>query len=135
METDYEELKGNTKQGYKSWGEEQIARLLERNKIAYQYEYPLAVMDKGKTRIWDPDFQLPGYGMIIEYFGVNGKRDYDEQARHKMEIYRQNGIEGLFLTESCFRGDWPGRIVGQIKDILKSRLDRFYNREQRKRYK
>lgn len=135
MESDYEELKGNTKQDYKSWGEEQIARLLERNKIAYQYERPLAVMDNGKTRIWYPDFQLPGYGMIIEYFGVNGKRDYDEQARHKMEIYRQNGIEGLFLNESCFRGDWPGRIMGQIEGILKNRVKRFYNREQRKSYK
>ena len=112
---------------YKSKGEIQIARLFERNSIDYLYEYPLAVMDNGRTRIWYPDFQLPGYGMIIEYFGVNGKQNYDEQAKHKMKVYRQNGIEGLFLKEDCFRGDWPGRIVGQIEDVLKDRLDRFYN--------
>jgi len=44
--------------GYRSRGEEQIARFLERNGIAYQYEYPLAVIDQGKTRIYYPDFRL-----------------------------------------------------------------------------
>jgi len=120
------------KQRFKSRGEEQIARLLERNGINYWYEYPLAVIDNGMTRLWYPDFQLPGYGMIVEYFGVNGKQDYDERTRHKLEIYEQNGIEGLFLTEASFKGDWPGRIVGQIEDILKGRLDRFYDRARRR---
>jgi len=72
---------------FKSRGEVQIARFLDRNSIAYQYEYPLAILDQGKTRIWYPDFQLPEYGMIIEYFGINGKSSYDEQARHKMKVY------------------------------------------------
>ena len=114
--------------GFKSRGEVQIARLLDRNNIAYQYEYPLAVVDRGKTRIWYPDFQLAGFGMIIEYFGVNGRRPYDEQAKHKMAVYRQAGIEGVFLTETSFKGDWPGRILGQIEGVLKGRLEKFYNR-------
>ena len=112
-------------EGFKSQGEEQIARLLDRNGIAYQYEYPLAVVDRGKVRIWYPDFQLSQYGMIIEYFGINGKKSYDEQARHKMAVYGQAGIEGLFLTEASFRGDWPGRILGQVEDILEKRLEDF----------
>ena len=65
--------------------------------------------------------------MIIEYFGVNGKREYDEQAEHKIDVYRKNGIEGLFLTDDSFKGDWPGRIMGGIEEILKKRLNKFYN--------
>jgi hypothetical protein len=128
-------VRGCGTQRFKSRGEEQIARLLDRNGINYSYEYPLAVIDNGMTRLWYPDFQLSGYGMIVEYFGVNGRQSYDEQARHKMNVYSKNGIEGLFLTEASFKGDWPGRIMGQIEGILKDRLDKFYNREPWKRDK
>ena len=128
MGKDYRLRAGKNEFGLKSKGEVQIARLLDRNNIAYQYERPAAVVDRGKVRIWYPDFHLPEYGMIIEYFGVNGKKGYDEQAKPKMSVYKQNGIEGLFLTEASFRGDWPGYIMGQIEGILKNRLDRFYSR-------
>jgi len=74
---------------YRSWGEEQIARLLDRNRISYKYEYPVAVVDRGKVRLAYPDFLLPELGLIIEYFGVNGDTDYDEQAKHKIELYTQ----------------------------------------------
>ena len=113
---------------YKSWGEEQIARLLDRNGISYQYEYPMAVIDRGKTRLYYPDFRLPEYGMIIEYFGLNGDSDYDERRRHKIEAYRKAGVEGLYLTRDSLRGNWPSRIMGQIEDILRKRLDRFRDR-------
>jgi hypothetical protein len=89
---------GGISPSYKSWGEEQIARLLERNGIAYQYEYPLAVVDRGKVRIHYRDFRLPEYSLVVEYFGVNGDADYDEQARHKMEVYKRAGVDALFLT-------------------------------------
>jgi len=117
---------------YKSWGEEQIARLLDRNNIIYQYEYPVAVMDRGKTRLCYPDFRLPEYGLVIEYFGVNGDSGYEEQKRHKIEAYKNAGIEGLFLTRDSLRGDWPDKIIGRIEDILKNRLERFYDRQNRK---
>ena len=57
--------KNSIRSPYKSWGEEQIARLLDRNRITYQYEYPVAVVDRGKTRIYYPDFRLPEYGLIL----------------------------------------------------------------------
>ena len=111
---------------YNSWGEEQIARLLDRSRITYQYEYPVAVVDRGKTRIYYPDFRLPEYGLIIEYFGVNGDSGYDQRRRHKIEVYREAGIDGLFLTRDSLRGDWPKKILGEIEDILKGRLEKFY---------
>jgi hypothetical protein len=124
--------KANWRGGYRSKGEVQIARLLDRNGIACFYEHPMAVVDRGKVKIWYPDFWLRDFGMVIEYFGINGKQNYDKQARHKMEVYKQNGIEGLFLKEDCFRGDWPGRIMNQIEGILRGRDERFYDRAGRR---
>ena len=110
---------------YKSQGEEQIARLLDKNNIEYQYEYPLAIVDHGKTRIWYPDFRLPEHGIIIEYFGMNGDPNYDKQTRHKIQTYKKEGIEGLFLTSDSFRGDWPEKIMGRIRNINENRLKKF----------
>jgi len=126
MEQYEENYASGISQHYKSWGEEQIARFLDRNKIKYQYEYPLAIVDYGKIRTWYPDFRLPEQGIIIEYFGINGNSNYDEQSRHKIQVYKKEGIDGLFLTRDSLRGDWPGKILGGIEDILKGRLERFY---------
>jgi len=134
MELDYLGAMGGVQHGYRSRGEVQIARLLERNGIAYKYEHPVAVIDRGKTKIWHPDFYLPEYAMIIEYFGINGNRDYDERTEFKKKVYGENGIEGLFLTEQSLKGDWPTKIMGQIEDTLKDRLDRFYNRQGSRQY-
>jgi len=103
---------------------------LDRNGIACQYEYPVAVIDQGKTRIYYPDLRLPEYGLIIEYFGVNGNSCYDQQRKGKIEVYKKAGVDGLFLTRDSLRGDWPNRIIGQIEDVLKKRLDRFYDRRE-----
>lgn len=128
MEECERDYKGATENRYKSQGETQIARLLEREGVSYKYEYPLAVVDRGKVRIYYPDFRLPEYGIIIEYFGLNGKSDYGERTKHKMEVYKKAGVEGLFLTKESFKGDWPTRIMSRIERILKNRLDNFYNR-------
>jgi len=118
----------NEGRGYISKAEVQIARLLKKEGVAYNYEHPLAVVDRGRVRIWYPDFYLPEYAMIIEYFGVNGDSNYDERTKHKIEVYKKSGIEGLFLTEASLKGDWPAKIIGGIEDVLKGRIKRFYNR-------
>lgn len=128
---DYGEDPIGSRPAYKSKAEIQIARLLDRERIAFRYEHPLAVIDRSKTRVWYPDFSLSGYGMIIEYFGMNDDPGYRKRTEHKMQVYRENGIEGVFLTEESFQGDWPARIVGQIEGILQGRLDRFYRSRRR----
>ena len=93
--------------------------------IAFQYEYPLAVRDRGQVKIWYPDFRLPEYGPIIEYFGVNGHPGYNEQMAHKISVYRAAGIDGIYLTESSFRGDWQGLILDRIEQTLEGKLRRI----------
>lgn len=123
-----EDLLCHREQVYASKGEVQIARLLDREGIAYLYEYPLAVVDCGRVRIWYPDFKLPECGMIIEYFGITGDAGYEDRTLHKKEVYRANGIEGLYLTPESFKGDWPGKIRDGIEGILRRRLDKFKSR-------
>jgi len=101
--------------------------LLNRNGIPYFYEHPLAVVDDGKTRLWYVDFQLPSYGIIIEYFGRNNDSDYAEGMRKKQAVYQANGLDALLLTRDSLRGEWPARILGQIEDVLETRLNRFRN--------
>lgn len=113
---------------YRSRAEVQIAGLLDREGIAYRYEHPLAVIDQGKVRIWYPDFYLPQYGMIIEYFGVNRDADYDRRTEHKMRVYRNAGIEGVFLNEDTLKKHGSPGVIRQIERVLQQRLDRFYNR-------
>ena len=68
---------------YKSRVERQIGDLLTARRIPFVYEKPTAVMDRGAVRLWYPDFSLQ-YGLLIEYFGVNGERDYLERTRHRI---------------------------------------------------
>jgi hypothetical protein len=128
---DHEEASRIIRVAYRSRGEEQIARLLNRHGIAYKHEHPTAVVDHGKTKIWYPDFYLPEYGVIIEYFGMNDDPGYRKRAEHKMQVYRETGIEGVFLTEESLRGDWPARITRQIEGILEERTDRFQRMKRR----
>ena len=107
---------------FKSKGEREIGKFLERQQIAYQYEYPLAVVDRGKTKIWYPDFKLPEYGMIMEYFGMNGDSSYNGQMAHKMKVYKEVGINGIYLTESTMRGPWQEMIVERIEQTLEGKL-------------
>ncbi len=107
---------------FKSRGEREIAGFLERQQIAYKYEYPLAVVDRGKTKIWHPDFVLPEYGVIMEYFGMNGNSSYDEQMAHKMKVYQEAEINGIYLTESTMRGPWQEMIIERIEQTLEGKL-------------
>ena len=107
---------------FKSKGERKIAEFLERQQIAYQYEYPLAVVDRGKTKIWYPDFKLPEYGVIMEYFGMNGNSSYNGQMAHKMKVYKDAGINGIYLTESTMRGPWQEMVIERIEQTLEGKL-------------
>lgn len=107
---------------YKSRGEKRIAEFLDDYNIRFQYEYPLAIKDRDQVRIWYPDFTLPEYSTIIEYFGMNGNDAYDEQMYHKIQTYKQAGINGIYLMESSFLGNWQDQILERIEQSLEGKL-------------
>jgi len=127
-ESHYHQRQAGEGPGYRSRAEVRIAAVLDQEGIAYRYEHPLAVVDQGKTRIWYPDFYLPEYGMILEYFGVHGDVGYDRRTGHKMKVYETTGLEGVFLNEDMLRRHGPTGITRQIEGVLQQRLRRFYSR-------
>jgi len=101
---------------YRSRGEAQVGRLLDRYGIPFFYEHALLVYDRGRYRIWHPDFTLPKHGqLIVEYAGMPDKPDYAAGIRHKQEAYQANHIPSLFLYPRDLQGPgWPERIVDRI---------------------
>ena len=96
--------------------------MLNRYGIPYLYEHPVAVVDQGKTRIWYPDFQLRGQGILIEYCGRPYDPAYAEGMARKDAVYAANGLTALMLTPDLFRGDWPVRVLDQIENAQVERL-------------
>ena len=97
-----------------------IERLLRRCGFVHRYEQPLAVAERGKVRLWYPDFTLPEYGVIIEYAGFNGEQ-YEAGLRYKESVYEGLGMSAVFVYPDSFRGYWPARLLGEIEGIDKRR--------------
>lgn len=110
---------------FRSEAEAQIGRCLTYHGVEYLYEHPLAVMDRGLVRLWHPDYQLPSYGLVIEYGGRVDEPRYTQGWRHKQKVYDANGITALMLTPDDLRGGWPTRLLNRIEDTLEQRLRRF----------
>jgi hypothetical protein len=102
---------------YRSRGEAQVGRLLDRHAIPFFYELPTLIYDRGRHRIWHPDFSLPTYNsLIIEYVGMPDRPDYADGVRHKRHVYAANEIPTLFVYPKDLRGPrWPERLVERIE--------------------
>ncbi len=102
---------------YKSRGEAQVGRTLDRHRISLFYEQPTLIYDRGQHRIWRPDFTLPTYnGLIIEYAGMMDLPDYAAGIRHKSRAYKANGIPAVFVyPQDLRRRDWPEYVLDRIR--------------------
>lgn len=111
---------------YKSRGEAQVGRLLDRYGIPFFYESPWAVHDNGRQRTWHPDFTLFSYrGLVLEYAGMPDRPDYMAGIRKKERVYAQNNIPAVFLYPQDLRGrHWPTQVVERIRDANHANLGR-----------
>ncbi len=81
---------------YPSKGELEIAKFLTEMEIEFEHEFPIALYDYDKVKIWYPDFYLKEYQVVIEYFGMyNHNEAYRESAEHKKEVFKKCGIQFL----------------------------------------
>ena len=108
-----------------SAGEKQIARMLSHYGIRFFYEYPMAVVDRGKVRIYYPDFWLPDYGMAIEYFGIESSPEYSRSVEHKKQVYEATGVSCIYVDADAMKECWPKQILDQVRGLLADRLDHF----------
>lgn len=127
MERSIEQLLRN--EGYKSEGERRIAEFLEEARIDFVYEKPILIEDKGKQRIWYPDFWLPDYSIIIEYFGVVGEEAYDLAIKHKMKVYAQNHLNVIPVYPQTFEADWKDYVLRSIRKTLVHRVIDFEGKD------
>ena len=101
---------------YRSRGEAQIGRLLDRYGIPFFYEQPLLVYDRGRHRAWHPDFTLPTYdGLIVEYAGMPDVAEYMAGITHKKRVYEENSVPVVFLYPQDLKGrHWPDEVIARI---------------------
>jgi hypothetical protein len=110
---------------YGSAGERQIARMLAGYGVRFLYEHPVAVVDRGKVRLWYPDWWLPDYCIAMEYIGIEEDGDYSRGAARRKSVFEQAGIPYLTIRKSELHGNWPKRILADIHATLVERLAQF----------
>jgi len=76
------------------------------------------VYDRGRQRVWRPDFTLPAYnGLIVEYAGMMDVPDYADGIRHKQRAYSANKMPAVFVYPRHLQGrDWPAQLAQYIHD-------------------
>ena len=106
---------------YRSRGEAQVGRLLDRYGIPFFHEHPVLIYDRGRHMIWHPDFVLPTYnGLIVEYAGMPDIPDYMQGIRRKRRAYRANGIPAVFIYPSHIGGqDWQNKVYHRIMEAAR----------------
>ena len=121
-----EDRLGENEPPYMSRGEAQVGRLLDRHSVPFVYEQPTRVHDRGRCRIWRPDFTLPAHGgLIIEYAGMPDVPDYAAGIRHKQRAYHANGLPALFIYPRDLTGpNWPERVMRRVHEASTTAQDR-----------
>lgn len=103
-------FKGNN---YLSRGEIEIAKFLDSLKVEFEYEFPIAVVDYDKPKIWYPDFYLKEYQVVVEYFGrYNHDDGYKGAADHKKQVFKDCGIQ--FVPIYHLKNNWQEYLLNAI---------------------
>lgn len=117
---------------YRSKGERTIASFLTQYGLNFVYETDIFLKDKDKSYIWHPDFYLPEYHTIIEYFGVNGDEEYDQLTQRKKRIYYNNNYHLIPVYEETLKKDYKSYI---FKSLYNHQKSKFLNLERKIEYK
>lgn len=121
----------------KSEGEKAIADILTKYNIEFVYEYPLLIKeqknnDSEKLRIWYPDFWLPRYSIIIEYWGMVGDPGYDKGKHDKIAAYKRMNIDFISVYPETIQKDLKSYLLICIKKCLNEKVRHFENRNKEK---
>jgi hypothetical protein len=116
LDADLEQRLARREPPYRSRGEAQVGRLLDRYGIPFTYELPTMVYDRGRYRQWHPDFTLTALNdLILEYAGMMDQPDYAAGIRHKQKAYAANGLSALFIYPADLQGPrWPEQLYARI---------------------
>lgn len=100
-----------------------VADFMAKNGMWWQYEQPVFVRDdKGRPRVWTPDFFIPRLGLYVEVIG-NNEATYD----FRREVYRLNNICIIFIYPN--QTGWEDYLLNELIAIHKDRellINRLY---------
>lgn len=113
----------DTKIQYRSKGEEVIARALDQLMLPFEYEPDLFLRDGDKRYIWHPDFYLPRYQTVIEYFGIEQDPCYDQMTRRKKRVYAANAYHLIPVYPATLRMNYQAYISKNIRSGLTARIE------------
>lgn len=121
---------------FKSDGERAIAEVLTKYNVEFVYEYPLLIKeqknnDTEKLRIWYPDFWLPKYSIIIEYWGLAGDPNYDKGKNDKIAAYKRMNIDYISVYPETCKKDLKAYLLIKIKQCLNEKVRHFENRNKK----
>lgn len=102
---------------YKSIGELKIAKFLSRNKINFEYEKEFKLKrkyDNSKYTMVYPDFYIPSKKIVIEYFGMEGDKNYDKETQFKKEIFEHNDYDLISIFPNTPQNMWEIEILNNF---------------------
>lgn len=105
-----------------SMGEKKIADFLFTHGIDYDYDKQITLRGNEKNKngydtSWcRPDFYLNEFNVIIEYLGMVGASDYDENMEKKKRLYKEAMVPFISIEP---------KDLGDIESILTTKLRRF----------
>lgn len=112
-----------------SVGEQLLAEFFKNECIFYRREHPILVNNESKLSIWYPDFYLPDYGIVVEYFGLVGNENYDKGIDLKKRVYFANSLTLIPVYPSTLQKNWRDYLIIEIRKALQLRLDKYNSRK------
>jgi hypothetical protein len=95
--------------------EKVVADFLARNGMWWNFEQPIYVKDdRGRPRVWSPDFYVPRLGIHIEVVG-NNSANYS----YREQVYQQNSIPVIFVYPN--KDGWQQVLLDSIRLIHQDR--------------
>jgi hypothetical protein len=118
---------------YRSQGERKIAEILEKQNIVFVHEHPLLIReqkenDGEKLRIWYPDFWLPMYGIVIEFWGRENDDAYEKGKRAKLDAYKKMNIACISVKPQTLNKDLQSYLIMSISRHINDKRRHFKER-------
>ena len=96
-----------------------VSKYLKELGLWWIYESPIFVYDeKGRPRVWTPDFFIPKLGMYIE---VCGSKRFNASYEYRQEIFKKNDVPVIFIHFYKERRKWKTYLKKRIVEIEESR--------------
>ena len=130
LSPDLEYYIGKLQPQYESKGQEMIARMLDQYGIPFFYKQATLICDKGRRKIWHPDFTLPTYNNAVIEYNPN-----EHRASSKSDLYRQNNVAALLLDRSdIVKPDWQQRLYDRLEEMYHQPFAQRDSRNAQARY-